>query len=307
VAGVPRRSRDLLYWDYFQGRGGKPKRPFLIIWPVQIPSSTASTERWGRESLEERALLIGWIHNTKNTLDSIQKLTQISQDRFRDKEFGKLFKRMVSEDIHHTGLLLDGLLNYFQGTPLIKKANTVNTLIEEALKGNQAHLKEKGVRLFKKLEKDLPEIIVPDEHLRYILNSVLQYVIASTPAHGNIELLTKFAIFKKGDREEQACFEGHGGHIEILIVFSGDRESVDALETISGSIPTIQKDGALELMLRLIKEMVLKNRGIMKFEGDEKKAKTMISLAFPVERRNVAFYEPLNISPSANHLNILEI
>jgi len=90
-------------------------------------------------------------------------------------------------------------------------------------------------------------------------------------------------------------------------VFAGDRESVEALETVSGSIPTIQKDGALELMLRLIKEMVLKNRGIMKFEGDEKKAKTIISLVFPVERRKVAFYKPMSISPPANHLNILEI
>ena len=296
MAGVPNRPRNLLYWNYFQGRGGKPKRPFLIIRPVQIPVSTASTERWDRESLEERALLIGWIHNTKHTLDSIQKLTQISQDRFRDKEFGKLFKRMVSEDIHQTDLLLDGLLNYFQVTTLIKKTNTVNTLIEEALKANQARLKEKGVRLFKKLEKDLPEIIVPDEHLRYILNSVFQYVIASTPVHGNVELLTKFSIFKKGGGEEQTFSEGHGGHIEILIVFAGGRES-------SGSIPTIQKDEALELMLRLIKEMVVKNRGIMKLEGDERKAKTIISLVFPVERRNVAFYEPMNTSPPANHLN----
>jgi len=299
VAGIPYRARNLLYWDYIQGRGGKPKRPFLIIRPVQIPLSAASPERWDRESLEERTLLIGWIHHTKNTLDSIQKLTQISQDRFRDKEFGKLFRRMVSEDIHQTDLLLDGLLNYFQVTTLIKKTNTVNTLLEESIKENQAQLKEKAVRLFKILEKDLPEIIVPDEHLRYILNSVLQYVIAATPTHGKIELSTVFSPFKKEGSEEQACFEGHGGQIEVLIVFAGDQEP----ELIS----TIQKDGALELMLRLVREMVLKNRGIIELEGDEKKAKTTISLAFPVERRKMAFYEPMSISPPANHLNILEI
>jgi len=63
----------------------------------------------------------------------------------------------------------------------------------------------------------------------------------------------------------------------------------------------------LELMLRLVKEMVLKNRGIMKFEGDEKKAKTMISLIFPTERRKVAFYESMSINPPANHLNIQDI
>jgi len=214
---------------------------------------------------------------------------------------------MVSEDIHQTDLLLDGLLNYFQVTTLIKKNNTVHTLIEEALKKNQDQLKEKGVKLFKKLEKDLPEIIVPDEHLKYILNSVLQYAIASTPAFGTIELLTKFPILKKGAREEQACFEEHGGYIEIVIAFAGDRESVGDSETVLGPIPTIQKDGALELMLRLVKEMVLKNRGIMKFEGDGKKAKTMIFLIFPIERRKVAFYESMSINPPANHLNIQDI
>jgi signal transduction histidine kinase len=240
-------------------------------------------------------------------LDSIQKLTQISQDRFSDREFGKLFNRMVSEDIHQTDLLLDGLLNYFQVTTPIKKTDTVNTLIEEALKKNQIQLKEKGVKLFKKLEKDLPEIIVPDEHLKYILNSVLQYVIASTPANGNIEFLTKFLISRNGGGKEQASFEEHGGYIEILIVFAGDRElggnSVTALEPIL----TIQKNGALELMLRLVKEMVMKNRGIMKFEVDEKKAKMLISFIFPIERRKMAFYELMSINPPAHHLNILDI
>jgi hypothetical protein len=184
----------------------------------------------------------------------------------------------------------------------------VNTLIEGVLKKNEAHLKEKGVKLFKKLEEDLPEIIVPDEHLKYILNSVLQYVIASMPAYGDIELLTKFSIFKKGGGEEQACFEEYGGYIEIVIVFAGARESMRDSETVLGPTPTIhQKDGALELMLRLVKEMVLKNRGIMKFEGDEKKARAMISLIFPIERRKVACYESMSISPPANRLNIQDI
>jgi nitrogen-specific signal transduction histidine kinase len=201
--------------------------------------------------------------------------------------------------------LLDGLLDYFQVATLTQKTNTVNTLIEEALKRNQIQLTEKGLKLFKKLETDLPEIIVPDEHLEYIFNSVLQYVIASIPTYGNIELSTKFSIFKKGAGEELACFEEYGGTIEIVIVCGGDREPADDSVTAMGPIPTVQKDGASELILRLVKEMVMKNRGIMKFESDEK-AKTMISLIFPIERRKVAYYESMSISPPANHLNILE-
>jgi len=69
---------------------------------------------------------------------------------------------------------LNGLLNYFEVTFPTQKTGTVNILIEEVLRKNQVRLKEKEVRIFKKLEKDLPEIVVPEKPLRYILNSILQ-------------------------------------------------------------------------------------------------------------------------------------
>jgi len=39
---------------------------------------------------------------------------------------------------------------------------------------------------YKKLEKDLPETSMHDEQVRFILNSVLQYAILSTPPNGTI-------------------------------------------------------------------------------------------------------------------------
>ena len=65
-------------------------------------------------------------------------------------------------------------------------------------------------------------------------------------------------------------------------------------------IPSLQKDEALDLILRLVKEMVLRNQGMMKFETDEKKAKVIISLRLPVERRKVFFYESISINPPTN-------
>jgi hypothetical protein len=40
--------------------------------------------------------------------------------------------------------------------------------------------------------------------------------------------------------------------------------------------------------------VVQRNRGTMRIEMDEKKAKTIISLRFPVERRKVVYYQALN-------------
>ena len=251
--------------------------------------------------------MIGCIHSTKGTLDSIKKLTQLSQDRFSDKEFGKFLYRMITEDVHKADLLLSGLLNYFQVTTPVKKTNTVNTFIEEALKRNQAQLEEKGVKLFKKLEKDLPEIIVPDEQLKYILNSVLRYLISTILPNGKMELLTRSFIFQRGTGGVQASFEEYGGYIEISIVFAGNGEPAEQGEAIRGRISSLRNDEAVELMLRLAKEMVLKNRGAMKFKIDEKRAKKVISLVFPIERREVVFYEPISMNQPANHLKILDI
>lgn len=240
--------------------------------------------------------MVGWVPYTKRALDSIKKLTLLSRDRFIDKEFGKVLYQRVAEDVGKADLLLNNLLDYFRVTTPIEKTDTVNALIEEALRKNQAQLEEKGVKLFKKLEKDLPEIIVPDEQLKYILNSVLRYLIISTLPNGTIELLTKSFIFQKGERETYPWFEEYAGYIVILVAFVDDKKPEEKSEVTSGPIPSLQKDEALELMLRLAKEVVLKNRGMMKFEADEKRRKKMISLEFPIERRKEAFYEPIHIN-----------
>jgi len=49
------------------------------------------------------------------------------------------------------------------------------------------------------------------------------------------------------------------------------------------------------LELRLIKEIIQKNEGMMKFEVNEKKPRTVISLKFPIERRKLIYYQPANV------------
>jgi hypothetical protein len=231
----------------------------------------------------------------KSVLDSIRTLAELSQNRFRDKEADKFLYQMITQDIYTIDLLLNGLLNYFQATTPIKKINTVNTLIEEGLEKNKAQLGEKGVQPFRKLERNLPEIVVPDEPLKYILNSVLQYVIRSTSSNGNIEFLTKSFVFQRDREGPRAFFEEYGGYVEISVVFAGDREPVGQSAAASGRVLTPRKGEALGLMLSmlsLVKEIVLRNGGRMNFETDAKKGKTILSLRFPLERRKVFFYPP---------------
>jgi hypothetical protein len=83
-------------------------------------------------------------------------------------------------------------------------------------------------------------------------------------------------------------------YIEILIVFTGYKKPFEQFETVLG-IPALQKEEAIELELRLIKDIIQKNQGMMKLEVNEKKPRTVISLKFPTERRKLIYYQPANV------------
>jgi hypothetical protein len=225
------------------------------------------------------------IDQFKNTLKNLRNFTQIFQEKHGEKEFIAFLNRIIAEDIKKIELVQNSLLNYIRINNPIMKTNTVNTLIEEELRKYQVELEEKKIRLFKTLEKNLPETVVPDDQLRYILGSILQYVMALIPANGNLGLFTKKFVLQReieGSRESR--------FIEILMVYTDHNKPTEQLRSPLG-IPAHQKERILDLALRLVDEIVQRNHGMMKFEEDEKKAKATISLRFPVERRKVVYYQ----------------
>lgn len=229
------------------------------------------------------------IHRIKNPLVSIKTFTQLLREKFNDAEFRESFYRIVSEDIGKIDSVLNGLLNYIKINTPMTKTNTVHSILEEILAKSEPLIGEKGIKIFKKFERDLPEITVHDEQLRYIFDSLLQYAVSSVSPNGSIGFLTKTLPpeILTGHRETSGY--GDGNWIEILIAFSGFRKAVEHIESSLG-IPVPQKEEVIELELRLVKEMIQKNRGTMKLEVNPKKLRTLISLKFPIERRRTVFY-----------------
>jgi nitrogen-specific signal transduction histidine kinase len=227
-------------------------------------------------------------------LVSIKTFTQLLGDKFNDGEFREHFYRIVTGDIEKIDSVLNGLLSYIKiNTPLEKK-ETVHFILEDVLKRHEIQLEDKKIKIFKKFEKDLPETIVHDEQLRYILNALLQYAIPSIPPNGSIGILTKSFDMPTQTGDSKKFVQKDGRYIEILIVFTGFKKPIEQFETVLG-IPAVQKEEAIELELRLIKEIIQKNQGMMKFEVNEKKPRTLISLKFPIERRKLIYYQPGNV------------
>jgi hypothetical protein len=50
------------------------------------------------------------------------------------------------------------------------------------------------------------------------------------------------------------------------------------------------QEEAIQLILKLMKEIITKNRGVMRYKAYDDKPMTFISLILPVERRNVVHY-----------------
>ena len=185
---------------------------------------------------------------------------------------------------------MDSFLQYLSINSPLKKKGTVHRLIEEVLQKYQVQLDEKRVRLSKKFGKDLPETIVPDELLRYILESILQYAVSTITPGGDMEFSTQSSRFQKDVSARQGVLRKDGQYIKIKLLFKASKEQGERF----AETPIFREKPLSLMLLRLAKEVVRKNQGIMKLEKDEKQGRVSISLWFPSERREIVYYRPID-------------
>jgi signal transduction histidine kinase len=230
-------------------------------------------------------------NRVRASLAAMQAYAFLSLDNSKDKELAEQFYKIVNADIEQTISLLNCFNDYINfSTPMIKK-NTVNTLIEEVIKKHVSRLEEKKVNIIKKqFEKDLPETILPDEQLRYILNSVIECVLLSIPLNGNVGFLTRSFDIEALTSEQKRQLQKDGKYLEILVVSTSYEKSTEQIEFVPVTPAHPQPEEATELILKLAKEIVKKNRGMMRQKVYEDKRMTFISMILPIERRNVVQY-----------------
>jgi len=259
-----------------------------------FPSSSAARSFSDGFKISDSSLfLMELVHRIKNPLVSIKTFTQLLRDKFNDTEFKDYFYKIVTEDIEKIDHVLNGLLNYIKINHPIEKKDTIHSILEDVLKKLELQIESKKIKLFKKYEKDLPEAILHEEQLRYILFSLIQYAIPLIPTGGSIGFLTKTLQEQSGNGGGSALHSGGDRLIEIMVVFTGYKKLAEPLDSFLG-IPSDQEKEMNDLEIRLLKEMIERNRGLMKIEVNEKKLRTLISMRFPAERRKVLTYRSAN-------------
>jgi len=159
---------------------------------------------------------------------------------------------------------------------------------------NVANLLARNINITKNFEDDLPETYIHDEQVKFILNSILQYAIVTTPGNGTIGFLTRSKTIQKGVTEEKIVTLKERQCVEILTVITLEKGTVENLESLAETLVPKEKE-TTNLLLKLIQELVQKHQGIIDFNVYERKSKRIISLGLPVERRQVTLYEHINL------------
>ncbi len=288
-------GKDLIQKDFFFKQEDGESSLFSFLKRAEMKTFSATEKGFSEDpkNLPVSTLFIELVHRIKNPLVSIKTFTQLLRHKFNDAEFRDQFYRVVTEDIEKIDSLLNGLLDYIKINTPIEKTNTVHLVLEDVLEKHGPQIKEKQIKIFKKYELNLPETTLHQEQLRYIFSSLLQYAISFLPQKGSIGFLTKSLNSHKETSTDEFLLKEDRGYIEIFMVFTGYKKPNESFEDILG-IPASQETEATELELRLIKEIIQKNRGMMKLEVNEEKPRTLISLRFPIERRRIIYYLSAN-------------
>jgi nitrogen-specific signal transduction histidine kinase len=229
------------------------------------------------------------VHRVKGSLAAMKTFAFLSKDKFSDSELGEDFYRIVSEDIEKTISLLNCFQDYLNFNTPMRKMNTVNNIIDEILKNLEDHIEEKKIKIVKKqYEKNLPETILPDEQLKYVINSVILYMVHSTPPYGSIGFLTQQFEPQEPMSEDLAILQKEGKYIEVQIASMGDKQR-ELLDLVPGMTVDQQEEG-VDLILQLVKEIIQRNRGLLRLKVNPKESMSFISLIIPMERRKVVHY-----------------
>lgn len=266
------------------------KGKIFNMFSFQKNEKSSSEERSLPTEINHESLLsfvLELIHRVRGSLAAMKTLAFYSRENFRDKELGDYFYNVVSEDIEKTLFILDCFCEYISINTPIKKANTINNMIEEILRENQKELEEKKIKIIKKqFDPELPETSMLDEHLRFILNSLFQYLLFSISLNGRLGILTRTIESKDWNGEGKERLQKDLKYIEILIISTHLDSKVQELSSLSPESPPNHEE-KMDLILQMVKRIVEKNRGLIDTKIYPKKDLRMISLLLPVERRNV--------------------
>jgi len=253
---------------------------------LKLVTGAGEKRDWQEQSRRALSLFFVKLANSiKTDLDVLKMSLELSYGKFKDVEFGNNFIKTVNEYIHGTSSSLDCFFDYLRIKSPIRGENIVHAVLEEILDANEEKFKDRRIQIVKKqFEKDLPDTTIREDHLRYILKWLVQYVISSVSSDGNIGLFTRSFDFQEVKDDSQSFLNNDGKYIEVIILFT-THEKANAPPRAELGNQALMKENQNSFILPLVEEIVSVNGGIIRLKADPKKHYTQILLVLPASQR----------------------
>jgi len=235
--------------------------------------------------------LLEALRDIKKAVGSIYKIGLLSMEKSDNIEEREHSWKAMIQGFDQIVSIVNMLSSYINVTSPIVKKNTLHCILEEILESNEEKLRARQIELKKTLGEELPETIFQDEQVRFVLNLVLQYAIHSIPSGGRIEIVTQFVSHEK----DLPSIEPLRNKYSEILIFSSPPDDSSNESPGASEVPKTERDGTSRFILRLVREMIQRNQGMIDFQRDQMKSRTRISLKFPVERRRMFYYRPVNL------------
>jgi nitrogen fixation/metabolism regulation signal transduction histidine kinase len=221
------------------------------------------------------------IRLTRESLGRILKLIPVSRDRFNNASFREVFLDDLSQQVVLIDRLTESLEKYIVSKEWDEGTGKINLLVKEILKNHQMEFTGKHIQVHLSLQEDIPNVTLPDEHLKHVIKVVLQYATSSPSRDDHVKITMKHVEVQEGTVEVES--RNRTGYIELDVDFSGYPWQIDPSEDDFG-MTLSNKEKVLKLELSFAKNIVEIHGGQLRLLHRSSDSTTTINLRLPIRK-----------------------
>jgi len=129
-------------------------------------------------------------HEIKNPLVAIKTFTQLFPKKFNDPEFQERYNQVVPQELERVENILHELLDFSRPSKEVNQPVEIVKIIEEILLFMENEISKNKVRVIKKYQKNLPEILVNPEQMKQVFLNLTLNALQAMPRGGSLTIAT---------------------------------------------------------------------------------------------------------------------
>jgi PAS domain S-box-containing protein len=130
-------------------------------------------------------------HEINNPLSGIKNCIYILMDEI-DTGDSKEYLDMADRELDRIARIVKQLLDFYRPSKETMVSTDINEVIDDVLKFMEAQLKTQNVKVSKKLDPKLPEIMASGEQLKQVFINLILNAQEAMPKSGKLDIKTKF-------------------------------------------------------------------------------------------------------------------